>query len=102
MPRARSWRARCSRTGVASWRSSGCCCSLRSRLSTADGRLEQIEDARILVGPGIGSHEPVVLDRIRDEPPIPFAELDEALCEADAVLEVDVRVDHSVEDQKWV
>src|ERR1043166_2902193 len=58
--------------------------------------LEELQDPAILVGPGIGTHEAVVFDRIHGELPIGLAQLDQALGEPHHVLEVHVDVDHAV------
>ena len=63
-------------------------------------RVEQLQNPLVLVRPTGRLDESVVLDRIRRDLPIRFAQLDQPLREADAVLEVHVRVDHAVADQQ--
>src|SRR4051794_20660982 len=101
MPRDRSWRASSGLPLVgSSLTSSGCRRSLRLRLSAADRRLEEIEDTGILIRPRIRPDEAVVLHWVGHQPPATLPELDESLRQADAILEVDVRIDHSMQDEQ--
>src|SRR5262245_6708552 len=72
------------------------------RLAAPNGRLEEIEDSRILVGPRVRAHEAVIFDGVGHEPPALLSELDQPLREADAVLEVHVRVDHAVQNEERI
>src|SRR6185503_9844874 len=73
--------------------------SLCSRLETP---FKDIEDPTVFVCPRIWTDETVVLHRIRRQLPVRLAELDQALCQADDILVVDVRVHHAVEHNERV
>src|SRR5690606_1923882 len=57
-------------------------------------RLEQLEDALVLVEPCIGMHETVALERIAREFEVVLAQLDQALEQAHRILVQHVVVDH--------
>lgn len=86
-------------------RSLSCCAGLRCGVrwwgsGLLEVGLEELEDALVFVGPGGGVDEAVVFDGVTGEFPVVLTELDEALGEADAVLIVNVDVDHAVADQE--
>src|ERR1044072_1652356 len=62
--------------------------------------VEESEDAFVFVGPTVGAVEGVVFDGVGGQLPVLFAQLDEALGEADGVLEVHVGVHHAVADEQ--
>src|SRR5206468_1221638 len=66
----------------------------------AQGLLEQSEDPLVFIGPRCRLDEAVVLHGKGSQLPVLFSQLDQPLCETDAVLEVHVRVDHAVADQQ--
>src|SRR5207237_7102604 len=61
---------------------------------------KQFEYALVLVGPTVGAVEGVIFDGVGGDLPVLFPQFDKALDEAHRVLEVDVRVNHAVTDEK--
>src|SRR5687768_678046 len=91
----------CSRRETSISRMSSLSSTTRTAWSAgADMRLEQLQDALVLVRPARLFFERVALHGIDGQLPVLLAQLDEALHEADAVLEVHVVVDHPVADQE--
>src|SRR5690606_22085895 len=72
------------------------------RRGRVEGALEQLEDAPVLVEPGVGADVAVAFQRIGSQLPVVLAQLDQLLRQHHRVTVEDVVVDHAVGDQQVV
>src|SRR5262245_48328200 len=61
---------------------------------------EQLENALVFVRPTFGTHEGVILDRIKRHRPVFLAQFDQLLRQPHRVLEEHVRIHHPVQHQQ--